>query len=142
VCRVLAGSIGARAAGAAFATLAEVLVEGLLAAVREEFERAHGTIRGGEVAILAMGKLGSREMTATSDLDLILLYDFDERGAALGRRAPAARRYLFHAPDPAPANTSGALRADRGRGRSTRSICGCGRRGSPGRSRRRSRRHP
>ena len=27
--------------------------------------------RGGRVAVLAMGKLGSREMTAASDLDLI-----------------------------------------------------------------------
>src|SRR3984893_11126312 len=35
---------------------------------------------GGRVAgryVLALGKLGSREMTATSDLDLILIYDFD-----------------------------------------------------------------
>jgi glutamate-ammonia-ligase adenylyltransferase len=29
-----------------------------------------------------LGKLGSREMTATSDLDLILVYDFDEDDAA------------------------------------------------------------
>src|SRR5690606_23259198 len=77
--RVLAGTIGARAAGGAYATLAEVLVAALLDAVRREFERAHGRIRGGEVAVLAMGKLGGREMTATSDLDLIFLYDFDER---------------------------------------------------------------
>jgi glutamate-ammonia-ligase adenylyltransferase len=28
-----------------------------------------------------MGKLGSREMTASSDLDLVLLYDFDEAHA-------------------------------------------------------------
>ena len=34
-------------------------------------------MRGGETAVLAMGKLGGREMTATSDLDLILVYDFD-----------------------------------------------------------------
>ncbi len=33
-------------------------------------------MRGGRVAVLAMGKLGSREMTAASDLDLILIYDF------------------------------------------------------------------
>ncbi len=77
--RVLAGTIGARAAGSAYATLAEVLVEALLGAVRIEFERAHGRIRGGGVAVLAMGKLGGREMTAASDLDLIFLYDFDER---------------------------------------------------------------
>ncbi len=80
--RVLAGTIGARAAGAAYAALAEVVVEGLLGAVQREFARAHGTIRGGEVAVLAMGKLGGREMTAASDLDLIFLYDFDERVAA------------------------------------------------------------
>ena len=29
--------------------------------------------------MLAMGKLGGREMTATSDLDLILIYDFDQQ---------------------------------------------------------------
>ena len=27
--------------------------------------------------MLALGKLGGREMTATSDLDLIVIYDFD-----------------------------------------------------------------
>jgi glutamate-ammonia-ligase adenylyltransferase len=86
--RVLAGTIGARAAGAAFARLAEVIVEGLLAEVRREFERAHGTIRGGAVAVLAMGKLGGREMTAASDLDLIFLYDFDERVAASDGERP------------------------------------------------------
>jgi len=35
-------------------------------------------MRGEETAILAMGKLGGYEMTATSDLDLILIYDFDD----------------------------------------------------------------
>src|SRR5262249_57248652 len=33
--------------------------------------------RGQEPAILALGKLGGREMTASSDLDLIVIYDFD-----------------------------------------------------------------
>ncbi len=93
--RVLAGTIGARAAGTAYATLAEVLVEALLAAVRAEFERAHGRIRGGEVAVLAMGKLGGREMTAASDLDLIFLYDFDERaGASDGERPLSGAQYF------------------------------------------------
>ncbi len=86
--RVLAGTIGARAAGAAFATLAEVVVSALLDEVRREFERAHGRIRGGDVAVLAMGKLGGREMTAASDLDLIFLYDFDERATASDGERP------------------------------------------------------
>ena len=37
----------------------------------------HGRIRGQQTALLALGKLGGREMTATSDLDLIIVYDFD-----------------------------------------------------------------
>ncbi|MDE2065345.1 MAG: bifunctional [glutamine synthetase] adenylyltransferase/[glutamine synthetase]-adenylyl-L-tyrosine phosphorylase, partial [Bradyrhizobium sp.] len=45
--------------------------------VSEQFSAQYGRIKGQETAILAMGRLGSREMTAASDLDLILLYDFD-----------------------------------------------------------------
>jgi glutamate-ammonia-ligase adenylyltransferase len=45
--------------------------------VTDRFADQHGRIKGQETAILAMGRLGSREMTASSDLDLILLYDFD-----------------------------------------------------------------
>jgi glutamate-ammonia-ligase adenylyltransferase len=47
--------------------------------VTERFVAQHGRIAEQETAVLAMGRLGSREMTASSDLDLILLYDFDSR---------------------------------------------------------------
>ena len=46
--------------------------------VTDRFAAQHGRIKGQETAIVAMGRLGSREMTASSDLDLILLYDFDD----------------------------------------------------------------
>ena len=36
---------------------------------------------GGQAAVLAMGKLGGREMTAASDLDLIVVYDYEGEGA-------------------------------------------------------------
>jgi glutamate-ammonia-ligase adenylyltransferase len=36
---------------------------------------------GGEAAVVAMGKLGGREMTAASDLDLIIVYDYAGEGA-------------------------------------------------------------
>jgi [glutamine synthetase] adenylyltransferase / [glutamine synthetase]-adenylyl-L-tyrosine phosphorylase len=39
-------------------------------------ERVHGRIAGGGAVVIAMGKLGGREMTASSDLDLIVVYDF------------------------------------------------------------------
>ena len=32
-------------------------------------------MRAGETAVVALGKFGGYEMTATSDLDLILIYD-------------------------------------------------------------------
>ncbi len=76
--RVLAGTIGVRQAGYAYSDLADALVAAVLAATLKEFERAHGRMKRGAVALVAMGKLGGREMTATSDVDLILLYDFDE----------------------------------------------------------------
>jgi glutamate-ammonia-ligase adenylyltransferase len=43
--------------------------------VEADFARAHGSVPGGGWCLLAMGKMGGREMTATSDLDLILVYD-------------------------------------------------------------------
>ena len=76
--RVLAGTISVRQAGYAYSDLADVLISAVLDATMREFEHAHGRMKRGAVALIAMGKLGGREMTATSDVDLILLYDFDE----------------------------------------------------------------
>jgi glutamate-ammonia-ligase adenylyltransferase len=75
--RILSGTVSAQQAGEAFARLADLLVRSLARAVEENFARLHGRIQGQEIAILALGKLGGREMTATSDLDLIVVYDFD-----------------------------------------------------------------
>jgi glutamate-ammonia-ligase adenylyltransferase len=66
------------AAGDAFADIAETVLGALLPVVAREFARTHGRIVGGELAILAMGRLGSREMTSSSDLDMILIYDTPE----------------------------------------------------------------
>ncbi len=62
-------------AGAAFADIAETALAALLPAVEAEFARRHGRVPGGKFAVIGMGRLGSREMTLTSDLDLILIYD-------------------------------------------------------------------
>jgi glutamate-ammonia-ligase adenylyltransferase len=80
--RVLVGSVGARLAGYAYADLADILVAGLFDRVRVQFEAAHGRLPRGRAAVVALGKLGGREMTAASDLDLILLYDFDDKASA------------------------------------------------------------
>src|SRR5437899_9619850 len=75
--RILSGTVSAQQASVAFADVAEGIVHTVHGLVTERFAAQHGRIKDQETAILAMGRLGSREMTASSDLDLILLYDFD-----------------------------------------------------------------
>nr|WP_245263267.1 bifunctional [glutamine synthetase] adenylyltransferase/[glutamine synthetase]-adenylyl-L-tyrosine phosphorylase [Azorhizobium doebereinerae] len=74
--RIASGTLPAARAGEAYARLAEVIIRALHARVWARFQETHGTIAGAETAVLFMGKLGGREMTAGSDLDLILLYDY------------------------------------------------------------------
>lgn len=76
--RILSGTVFAGQAGDAFARLAEVIIGALHRATESRFAENHGRVANQETAVLAMGKLGGREMTAASDLDLILVYDFDE----------------------------------------------------------------
>ena len=75
--RVLTGSIGAAQAGGAYALVAERMIAAMQAEVKREMAKLHGRVPGGAMAVVAMGKLGGREMTAASDLDLIVVYDFD-----------------------------------------------------------------
>jgi len=81
-------------AGRAYSALAQGLVVALLDRVGAAFAAEHGRIGGGRVAVTAMGKLGSREMTAASDLDLMVIYDFPEdAGESDGRRPLGAALY-------------------------------------------------
>ena len=75
--RILSGTVSAEQAGEAFARLADVVIHALHRIVEDTFVQNHGRIKGQKTALLALGKLGGREMTATSDLDLIIVYDFD-----------------------------------------------------------------
>ncbi len=73
--RLLSDTLAGYDAGRAYSTVAETLVARLFEIVRHEFEGKHGRLEGSEMAIVGMGKLGSSEMTASSDLDLMLIYD-------------------------------------------------------------------
>jgi len=93
--RILSGTVSAQQAGEAFAGLADTVVRALHGRVGATFEASHGVLPGGGSAVLAMGKLGGREMTAASDLDLIVVYDFDEaRTESDGERPLHATAYF------------------------------------------------
>ncbi|MCK9552325.1 bifunctional [glutamine synthetase] adenylyltransferase/[glutamine synthetase]-adenylyl-L-tyrosine phosphorylase [Aquamicrobium sp.] len=93
--RLLAGSINARKAGRAFSDLADLTLGAALDAVSAEFERRHGRIAQGRVALLGMGKLGSQELTAGSDVDLILLYDHDPEAEESDGDKPLAPAHYY-----------------------------------------------
>jgi glutamate-ammonia-ligase adenylyltransferase len=79
--QVISGSASAADAGAAFADLADLTIQGLAPAALAETVRQGGAFPG-QAAVIALGKCGSREMTARSDLDLMVLYRSDIEGAA------------------------------------------------------------
>jgi [glutamine synthetase] adenylyltransferase / [glutamine synthetase]-adenylyl-L-tyrosine phosphorylase len=54
----------------------------------------YGTMADAEMAVLGFGKLGSREMTASSDLDLVIIYEAKEGAVSNGSRGIAASEYF------------------------------------------------
>lgn len=93
--RLLSNALDIDDAGLAYAALAVGLIRAALDHGRRAFEAEHGRVAGGVVAVVAMGKLGSCEMTATSDLDLVVLYDFDAaQPESDGRRPMHATQYF------------------------------------------------
>jgi glutamate-ammonia-ligase adenylyltransferase len=76
--RLLSGVFSPEQAGQAYAAIADAIIRASLESVRTAFEMDHGTVPGGRLAVVGLGRLGSRELTADSDLDLIVLYDFDQ----------------------------------------------------------------
>lgn len=65
-------------AGPTLSAVAETAIALTWRAVEQEFVQQHGSVPGGGMALLALGKLGGREMTQRSDLDLVFVYDHDE----------------------------------------------------------------
>jgi glutamate-ammonia-ligase adenylyltransferase len=93
--RILSGTASADQAGEAFARLADVLIRSLHQAIETSFAQQYGRIAEQQVAILALGRLGGREMTSTSDLDLIVVYDFDsEQPESCGARPLYGAQYF------------------------------------------------
>ncbi|MBZ5761740.1 MULTISPECIES: bifunctional [glutamine synthetase] adenylyltransferase/[glutamine synthetase]-adenylyl-L-tyrosine phosphorylase [Rhizobium] len=93
--RLLTGAISGEMAGRAFSHLADLVIASALDAVQTEVSLAHGNFPGGRIAVVGMGKLGSFELTAGSDVDIILLYDYDDGATGSDGQKPLdATRYF------------------------------------------------
>jgi len=75
--QLLLGRAKAQDAGAAYSDLAEGCVQAMAAAAEREMVHKHGSAPG-RWAIIGMGKLGGRELSADSDLDIMVVYDPDQ----------------------------------------------------------------
>ena len=93
--RMLAGTLPPAQAGTVFSRLAGVVLAEMTARVHDAFRERHGDVEGGSFCVVAMGNLGSRTLTATSDLDLVLLYEVDDLDRASNgpRPLPATQYY-------------------------------------------------
>jgi len=91
--QVLLGLADGAGAASNLTDIANVVIEALLPRVEAWLAAQHGRIAGGSFVVLGLGKLGSRELTLGSDLDLIFVYDADEATRSDGPRPLAAATY-------------------------------------------------
>lgn len=80
----ITGRAGPEEAGRANTDMAEACMRALAPAALKEAERLGGPLAGA-VAVVALGKAGSREMSAGSDLDLMTVYAAPPEAASAGR---------------------------------------------------------
>lgn len=93
--RLLSQTLTAQEAADAYSGLAEETVLALLDLAQEDVRAKHGGFDGASLCVLGMGKLGSRELTASSDLDLLLIYDLPEGQLESSGPRAASPSYYF-----------------------------------------------
>ena len=90
---LLRGLIDAQTAGGQYADLARAVLAVLWPVVMDQFATRHGSAPGRGAVILGMGSLGAGQLTATSDLDMLVIYDADGVENSDGKRPLASRLY-------------------------------------------------
>jgi glutamate-ammonia-ligase adenylyltransferase len=90
------GRLDADAAGVRRSALADAALAALLPPVLADFATRFGSVRGGAMAVVLLGKAGGCEMMAGSDLDLMLIYAHpqDELESRGGRPLAASQWFI------------------------------------------------
>jgi glutamate-ammonia-ligase adenylyltransferase len=92
----LEGRLDVDTAGQARSDLADAAIAAMLPRVASDFAVRHGKVAGGAMCVVALGKLGGRDMLPASDLDMILVYDHPEEATEStgGVKSLAASQYF------------------------------------------------
>ncbi|MFC0303702.1 bifunctional [glutamine synthetase] adenylyltransferase/[glutamine synthetase]-adenylyl-L-tyrosine phosphorylase [Rhizorhabdus histidinilytica] len=77
-----------------YARVAEAALTVLASATVAEFEANHGRIPGGELLIVALGRLGGGALTNASDLDIVYLFNGDFMAESDGPKPLGATTYF------------------------------------------------
>ncbi|MBL8644132.1 MAG: bifunctional [glutamine synthetase] adenylyltransferase/[glutamine synthetase]-adenylyl-L-tyrosine phosphorylase [Rhodospirillaceae bacterium] len=93
--QVLRGTMDPLQASRALSDIAEAALKALIPRLHQEFAGSHGIIPNSELGIIAYGKLGSRELTLSSDLDMVAVYSGPEDAVSNGAKPfPASAYYI------------------------------------------------
>jgi glutamate-ammonia-ligase adenylyltransferase len=91
---MLRGTLSVVDAARQLTDIADAAVAALLPAVERAFADPHGHVAGGVFAVVALGKLGACELTFTSDLDLVFIYEPGDDTVSDGRKPLPAVSYF------------------------------------------------
>ena len=93
--QVLRNVVNADRAGPSLSAVAETALRALYPRVEDEFAVRHGRVPGAGMAVVALGKLGGRELTFGSDLDLMFIYEAQALDATSDGAHPLAASQYF-----------------------------------------------
>ena len=91
---ILRGHLSPSEAGGHLTAIADSVLSVLYNRVIDNFAERHGRFADGDMAIVALGKLGGGEITIGSDLDLLLVYDNGSEDTSTGERPLTAIPYF------------------------------------------------
>lgn len=73
----------------------DIIINKLINITKKDFEKSYGTINNSQFGLVALGKLGSYELTFASDIDLVFVYHTQEADAlSSGARSFTASVYF------------------------------------------------
>jgi glutamate-ammonia-ligase adenylyltransferase len=93
---MLAGGIDPIDAATGLSDLADAAIGALVPVIARHFEHRHGRVTEGRFVVLGLGKLGGRELTLGSDLDLVFVYDAATGADTSDGKHPLATSVYFN----------------------------------------------
>ncbi len=81
--QLLKNKISSEEASLHLSNIADSVLTTLFKEIEKDFSEKHGRVPGSSFSIIAMGKLGGKELTFNSDLDLVFVYDVEESSSTM-----------------------------------------------------------